>query len=274
MSEPNQAGFGAALRRRREELKLSLDDVAASTRVRKTYLQALEEENLQALPGNAYAIGFLRIYARHIGLPIAPLLNSFSGIEPEEGDEALPVSGSGHSRLPRKSKRKGRGGRWFLLLLLGLLGLAVLAYLKGWVPGTGSRQETVPPAPAVQMPTPQQQPQALPQPPATLQSGVPSPSQGQPEIVFTELPVLPAEGAVVRMLPVSAGVIKVSLDSQEQREYQLQVDQSLNWKVTGSLACELSAPGLVRVWIDQQEIPVAEYPAFTLRAGSPQEQRP
>lgn len=70
---------------------------------------------------------------------------------------------------------------------------------------------------------------------------------------------------MVRMLPISAGLMKVSLDSQEQREYQLQPDQSLNWKVTRSLACELSAPGLVRVWVDQQEVAVAEYPAFVFR---------
>ncbi|MHB8708348.1 MAG: hypothetical protein ACYC9I_05695, partial [Desulfuromonadales bacterium] len=97
---------------------------------------------------------------------------------------------------------------------------------------------------------------------------VPAPVQAQEEVVVAELPVIPAGGAVVRMLPVAAGVMKVSLDNQELREYQLQPEQSLNWKVTGSLACELSAPGLVRVWVGQQEIPVTEYSAFVLKGST------
>lgn len=271
MTDLGHSGFGATLRSRREKLGLSLDDLAASTRVRKTYLQALEEENLQALPGKAYAIGFLRIYARHVGLPIEPLLASFNGVEPDDHGEPVSAAAGSSPRVFKKGRRKGgRGIRLFVAVVLLLLAAAVVLFmtLKGRV---HPPQPEAPPQPAVQT---QPLPPSLPEPPpvAAPQAVVaPAPAQGQPEIVVTELPVLPVDGAVVRMLPVSPGVMKVSLDSQEVREYQLQPDQSLNWKVSASLACELSAPGLVRVWVDQQEIAVAEYPAFVLKAGSRQE---
>jgi len=277
MSEINQVGFGASLRQRREELKLSLDDVAASTRIRKTYLHALEEENLRALPGVAYTVGFLRIYARQLGLPAEPLLSALAGTEADGTRVILPSIGGDYPQPSRKSSRKGKGGRLLILILVLLLAAAAAIYIfmKPEAPVVPTPQVTtalpesaptsaeVKPQPQATSPVPVQQP--VPEPPAVPE---------QPAVPVAELTVLPPGGAVVRMLPGSAGVMKVSLDNQEVREYQLQPEQSLNWKVAESLACELSAPGLVRVWVDQQEVAVAEYSAFILKGGPPQGQRP
>lgn len=267
MSEINQMGFGASLRRRREELKLSLDDVAASTRIRKAYLQALEQENLPALPGAAYVIGFLRIYARHLGLPVEPLLASLVVTESDDGRVVSTAIGSDQLQPAAKGRRKGKAGKLLLLLLFVALTAAAYFFLR---PGL-----TVTPKPPVAIAPAENKPVPVinPQPQAVAVVPEPPPVPEQPVVPVTELPVLPAGGAVVRMLPVSSGVMKVSLDNQEVREYQLQPDQSLNWKVTKSLACELSVPGLVRVWVDQQEIVLAEYPAFILKSASQQEQR-
>jgi hypothetical protein len=68
--------------------------------------------------------------------------------------------------------------------------------------------------------------------------------------------------------------MRVALDNQEPREYQLQPEQSLNWKVSRHLAVELSAPGAVRLWVDQQELPVAEQTAFVLTRAPEQGSRP
>lgn len=260
MTEFKHIGFGAKLRQRREELKLSLDDLAASTRIRKTYLQALEEENLAALPGAAYVIGFLRIYARQLNLPVEPLLSSLTGIADNENHSELASTGGEQARPTRKNRKRGGGGRLLVLIVLLLLLAGVLTsrYL--------SRETSVsPPAPApVAEATPERAPTVETAPP----QAAPPTAPAQSEVAVVELPVIPAGGAVVRMLPVGAGLMKVSLDNQEQREYQLQPDQSLNWKVTRSLACELSAPGLVRVWIDQQEVAVSEYLAFILKGNT------
>jgi cytoskeletal protein RodZ len=61
-------GFGAQLREARERAGLELADVAARTHVRKAYLEALENEDLDALPEDVYARNFLRLYARTVGL--------------------------------------------------------------------------------------------------------------------------------------------------------------------------------------------------------------
>jgi len=59
---------GESLRKIREFLALSLDDVAKETRIGKNNLQVIEEENIQAFPAPICLKGFLRSYAKCLGL--------------------------------------------------------------------------------------------------------------------------------------------------------------------------------------------------------------
>ena len=267
-------GYGAVLRRRREEMGLSLDDVAASTRVRKTYLNALEEENLKGLPGAAYAVGFLRIYARQLNLAADPLLAALAGSAPlVTAEDGAPTLLQEPGRAAGRSRGKGRGIIRFLILLVIIAGAAG-GYLYFSQKSTPPAKPLTPAAEAPkEVPSPQPSPPAQPVVQVTPTAPAAVPAEGQPAIVPVDLPVLPAEGAVVRMTPLAAGVGKISLDGQEVREYQLQPGQALNWKVTGSLAVELSAPGLVKVQMEQQELAVAEHQAFILKKA-PLEKRP
>lgn len=259
MTEFKQSGFGAVLRRRREELGLSLNDLAASTRIRRTYLQALEEENLRMLPGVAYSIGFLRIYARQLGVPVEPLLAALAGDETLGENDVLPMLGGDLPRGAKKTRGKRKLGRLLVLLILLLLATMGYLYLKNRPPAISSPESS--------SSTRAAQKSAVEPLVAVQPAPVPVAGQGQPAAAPAELPVIPATGAVVRMLPVAAGTMKVSLDNQEVREYQLLPDQSLNWKVSASLAVELSAPGLARIWVDQQEIAVAEQSVFILKSA-------
>jgi cytoskeleton protein RodZ len=268
MSEITPNGFGAVLRRRREELGLSLNDMAASTRVHKTYLQALEEENLRMLPGTAYAVGFLRIYARELGLPVAPLLAALHGSEEPASASESPATGGNYPRATKRKQPQRSSTRPLFWLFLVLLAAAGYLY---WQPGglPTTPPPVVPAAPELSLPAATQPP-----PPLAAQPAVPPAGQEQAAPAAIELAVIPTGGAVVRMVPIAAGTMKVSLDNQELREYQLQPEQSLNWKVSGSLACELSTPGLVRLWVGEKEVVVTDHALFTLVHGGAPEGRP
>lgn len=67
-------GIGEALREAREERGLSLDDAAEETRIRATHLAALEREEYERLGGNVYVRGFIRSYARAVGIDPERLL--------------------------------------------------------------------------------------------------------------------------------------------------------------------------------------------------------
>lgn len=66
--EPGQS-IGAYLKHRREELGLTLRDVAARTRVRTTYLDHIENEQISDLPAPVYLRGFVLEFARVLALP-------------------------------------------------------------------------------------------------------------------------------------------------------------------------------------------------------------
>jgi len=68
----------ATLKELREALGLSLDLVAAQTRIRQEYLSALEEERFADLPLAAVTIrGFLTAFAKHVGLATEPFVPAY-----------------------------------------------------------------------------------------------------------------------------------------------------------------------------------------------------
>jgi cytoskeletal protein RodZ len=60
--------FGDKFRKEREKKKLSLDDVAQVTKIGTRMLQAIEDEHFDQLPGGIFNKGFIRAYAKHLGL--------------------------------------------------------------------------------------------------------------------------------------------------------------------------------------------------------------
>lgn len=109
-----ERSFGALLARERTNRGLSLEQVAAATRIRAAHLAAIERGDHAELPGAVYARGYERAYAAHLGLPLPA---------------AAPPTGPGRSLsigrvAPRLLPRLVMTGP-----LLGGLGLAVLAGL-------------------------------------------------------------------------------------------------------------------------------------------------
>lgn len=60
--------FGNKFRKAREKRELSLDDVSNVTKISSRMLQAIEEERFDLLPGGVFNKGFIRAYAKHLGL--------------------------------------------------------------------------------------------------------------------------------------------------------------------------------------------------------------
>ncbi len=64
------ADIGQRLQQARQQNQLSIHDVSHRLKLRKQYLEALEAGDWQQLPGDAYAIGFLKQYARLLQLDL------------------------------------------------------------------------------------------------------------------------------------------------------------------------------------------------------------
>ena len=62
------AGFGEKLRRERELRGISLDQIATATKISTRMLKALEDEKFDLLPGGIFNKGFIRAYAKFLGI--------------------------------------------------------------------------------------------------------------------------------------------------------------------------------------------------------------
>jgi cytoskeleton protein RodZ len=113
--------IGATLRQARASLGYSLDQAAAATHIRRSFLVAIESDNLAALPPPVYARGILRTYALYLNLDPGPLLNSMP--EPEEVEiESPPPVSLGTWRAQ---------GSWAIGGIVVVLLVVTLLYLQG-----------------------------------------------------------------------------------------------------------------------------------------------
>jgi hypothetical protein len=74
---PRTGELGITLSRARRARAITLEDVERDTRVSKRYLAALEDEDFSIFPAPVYARGFLRTYARYLGLNPDELIRIF-----------------------------------------------------------------------------------------------------------------------------------------------------------------------------------------------------
>ncbi len=76
--------IGNFLKERREARGISLIEVEKDLKIRKKYLQALEEGNVDAIPGKTYLIGYLRNYSKYLGINeenINQIIQTYNNLE-------------------------------------------------------------------------------------------------------------------------------------------------------------------------------------------------
>ena len=81
-SEPNTpselASFGEELRREREIRAISLKEIADATKISKRFLEAIENNDHKTLPAPVFTRGFVREYARYLGLNAEEMVNRYN----------------------------------------------------------------------------------------------------------------------------------------------------------------------------------------------------
>ena len=184
--DPDDVRLGVLLREARRRRGLTLADVHRDTRINPDYLEALEDERWSDLPAPVYARGFLRSYARYLGLDAPEVVKMMPvnlpkppGLEPSAG--LRRSAGSSLPSLPSLSRMGGAGpgglagvaraNPRLVGALLGVVALAVLAFfLAPGILGNDAGDGT----------------EATPSPSSTVAAG----SEGAPTSVTTEAPVL------------------------------------------------------------------------------------
>ncbi|MBW2128304.1 MAG: helix-turn-helix domain-containing protein [Deltaproteobacteria bacterium] len=120
-------GLGALLRDAREKKGLTIEQVAEITRVRRRNIEAIEREDWEALPPPVFVKGFLRAYARALGVEAEELLDTSGEAEALRMEPLRPLI-----EVPK-------GRRWRNVLIVLIL-CAVAGGLYFWKEGYWSVQ--------------------------------------------------------------------------------------------------------------------------------------
>ncbi len=90
--------FGERLKREREMREVTLKEVTTATRIGPRFLEALENEEWEKLPGGVFNRGFVRAIARFLGLDEENLLAEY---DLARGEQSMPVPQAYENKLPR-----------------------------------------------------------------------------------------------------------------------------------------------------------------------------
>lgn len=97
------ANIGAVLRAERERRGQTLQAVADLTRIRASYLAAIEDLKLDQLPSRPFTIGYVRAYAQALGLDPEAAITRFKRDAPEASEPLRAPIGVSRERDPRWS---------------------------------------------------------------------------------------------------------------------------------------------------------------------------
>jgi cytoskeleton protein RodZ len=169
--------FGDKLRREREMRGVTLDEIAESTKISRRHLESLEKEDFESLPGGVFNKGFVRAYARFLGINEDQAVADYVAV----AQEAPPAENQFPLDIHEEPNRELNPRRSNLPLVLAVTALVgVLIGYSVWlrsrkVEHSDSVSANTPAAPAPSAPSPravehQEQKAAAPAPtPAPVQ---------------------------------------------------------------------------------------------------------
>lgn len=128
--------IGPSLIAGREALGLSVDDVSNRLRLSPRQIHALESDDFIILPEAVITRGFIRNYARLLGIDPAPLLQIYNQYVPVQDNQAIAIP-SANIVISGEANRSWRTYAWVAGVVILLLGgwIAYMDYFSKKLPG-------------------------------------------------------------------------------------------------------------------------------------------
>lgn len=284
MIEDVVVDIGTQLKAQREKLGCSLQEAAEHTRIRKTYLESIENNNFADLPGHAYVTGFIKSYALFLGVDKNHLLARLEELRLSDGPPPLkPISIVKHQSKRFRKSSSGSGWSSFALGFLGVIVLGCMAYFvttmfQDKVPAEVTSERVVLEKEPLQEPVQNQNEASLEPDVASgaaeqevvtpLKEELSSVSEELEPPELKSLPFVPAGGSSFRVLALSEGALIIDADDRKSHQYNLHEGLDLTWDIKNRVKVELTGAGIARFWLGAQELEVGEMEFFQLQTES------
>jgi cytoskeletal protein RodZ len=125
-----QRTVGSLLKEKRKERKLTIDQIAESTKIRREYLSALEEAEYSVFPSEVYLKGFLKNYAKYLGVSSEQALALYRR---ENVVKIKPKTNDLLNKIREKTKKLVITPNRIILVVIVVLILALIIYLSSYV---------------------------------------------------------------------------------------------------------------------------------------------
>src|SRR6478672_11556746 len=134
------ASFGEELRREREIRGISLKEIADATKISKRFLEAIERNDHKTLPAPVFTRGFVREYARYLGLNSEEMVNryNFAAVGDDRIEQSAHLERLTTPQLPPLPRKKAppmsipppyaRVDRNVYILIIVVFALAAVSY--------------------------------------------------------------------------------------------------------------------------------------------------
>lgn len=277
--------LGSYLRQERERQQVSLQEIAAATKIQLKFLEALEHDAYDQLPAPPFIVGFLRAYAQYVALDSEIVLTAYRSLHrapapPEVAPRPVPTSIASSQR--RQLIRLG-----VFLVVFGLITSLVLhelqreqptrspvASLPAVLPGQADQPPEAPRSVTPAVPRPESSGAASAVLPTTSAPGVRGEQgPGLTALDASEVASLPAtapgtaprkEGGgaespgtlVLQATAVADTWLRVEIDGDKRRTLLLASGKSVQWEANERFRLTVGNARGIRLALNGQEIPL------------------
>jgi cytoskeletal protein RodZ len=253
--EGEGGSFGNWLRQQREIRNITLREISDNTKIAMRYLEALEEDRFEVLPAPIFAKGFLREYAKYVGLDPDEVVNFYLTAEQRHraergGDDVsgvLPIPAGG-TVAPARPLPIG-----WLLAALGAFTLLLVALAVVWVV---KRNRADRPAGEPQV---EATPGLVPIAPAPAPPAPPAPAPGAPAAADPNAPI-----AVTLSFTAECWVEAV-VDGARRIEELHVAGESMPIAAREQVVLTLGNAGSVRIEVNGRPLPLNSLPGQVVR---------
>ncbi|MGI6092333.1 MAG: helix-turn-helix domain-containing protein [Veillonellaceae bacterium] len=214
---------GEILRSEREKKGLSIKDIEKATSIRVLYLEAIEADNYNVIPGEVYLKGFIRNYANCLKLDSQSVINLYHQSKASATSEAESANESKSDQPSSGRQADGtdsQNGKKSKLIVVGAAAIILIGSLL-WAIGN---RNTVP----QQAPDPKPAPMA---PVVPSQPAVPNPP-------ITDKPAAQAKPIIVNAKYTDSCWTLVIADGKEIYEGIPKIGDTLTWEAQDNLSVQ------------------------------------
>ena len=247
---------GYTLRQEREQQNLSIEDIEQGTSIRVLYIEAIEAGEYDKLPGTVYTKGFIKSYAKFLGMDVDAVVKEFladmAELNPPEPvateETAAQTSENKNEVKPVQPEKKPLGhsiqieGDFPPMKLIAAAVVLIVVLAGGiWALMSGSDNEV---AKVEQPPTQQVEPAE--QPPADNPTPVANASPAPP----------PSDSVAVQARFNDRCWVLVTVDGAVVQEGVIEGGQTLSWEGKDNISFRLGNAGAVEFFQNGQSLGV------------------